>query len=185
MKATELKLVSELMKNSRRSDRELAKTVGVSQPTVGRMIKKLQKEGIIREYTMIPDFKKFGYRIMALTFLKLRKALSREELEKAREITQQKVNESAFGIVMLERGLGLGYDGVIMAFYRDYSEHLEHIKVLRQYSFLESYGMESFLIDLTGEIRYRPLTLSTLANNLLKMKELESEQAEQGSDRKL
>jgi DNA-binding Lrp family transcriptional regulator len=48
VKDVELKLVSELMKNSRRSDREMARVLGLSQPTVGRMIKKLEKEGIIQ-----------------------------------------------------------------------------------------------------------------------------------------
>ena len=64
MKDVELRLISELMKNSRRSDRELAKATGVSQPTISRMIKKLEKERIIKEYTMIPDFVKLGYEIM-------------------------------------------------------------------------------------------------------------------------
>jgi DNA-binding Lrp family transcriptional regulator len=36
MKDIELKLISELMLDSRRSDRELAKVLGVSQPTVSR-----------------------------------------------------------------------------------------------------------------------------------------------------
>jgi DNA-binding Lrp family transcriptional regulator len=170
MKTVELKLISELMKNSRRSDRELASVIGVSQPTVSRMIGKLQKEGVIREYTMIPDFNKLGFRILALTFVKLRKTLSEEELEKAREITKRKINESAFAIVMLERGLGLGYDGVIMAFYRDYSEHLEHRKVLQQYPFLDLNGMESFLISLDDKIHYRLLTLSALVKNELETK---------------
>ena len=67
MKDTELKLVSELMKNSRRSDRELARLIGVSQPTVSRMIKNLEKEGIIQEYTMIPDMIKLGIEIVAIT----------------------------------------------------------------------------------------------------------------------
>jgi DNA-binding Lrp family transcriptional regulator len=48
VKDVELKLVSELMKNSRRSDREMARVLGLSQPTVGRMIKKLEKR---RNYT--------------------------------------------------------------------------------------------------------------------------------------
>ena len=39
----ELKIVSELMKNSRRSDRELPKAVGLSQPSVSRIIRKLEK----------------------------------------------------------------------------------------------------------------------------------------------
>ena len=52
VKDVELKLVSELMKNSRRSDRELARVLGLSQPTVGRMIKKLEKR---RNYTRVYD----------------------------------------------------------------------------------------------------------------------------------
>ncbi|MFZ0965605.1 MAG: Lrp/AsnC family transcriptional regulator, partial [Candidatus Bathyarchaeia archaeon] len=60
MKKVELNLISELMKNSRQSDRNLAKVIGVSQPTVTRIRNKLEKEGYIREYTMIPDFSKLG-----------------------------------------------------------------------------------------------------------------------------
>jgi DNA-binding Lrp family transcriptional regulator len=67
MKETELKLISELMKNSRRSDRELAKAIGTSQPTVSRMIQKLEKQGIISEYTMIPDFTKLGYSLLTIS----------------------------------------------------------------------------------------------------------------------
>lgn len=101
-------MIAELMKNSRRSDRELAKAIGVSQPTITRLIKKLEKEGYIKEYTMIPDFRKLGYELMALIFIKLKNTLSSEEAEKAREITQESLSKSAFGIVMLERGIGLG-----------------------------------------------------------------------------
>jgi len=69
LKEVELRLVGELMKNSRRSDRELAKALKVSQPTVSRMIKKLEKEGVIQEYTMIPNFSKLGYEIMGASFI--------------------------------------------------------------------------------------------------------------------
>jgi DNA-binding Lrp family transcriptional regulator len=48
IKNVKLELISERMKNSRRSDRDLAKAIGVSQPTVSRMIKKLENEGIIK-----------------------------------------------------------------------------------------------------------------------------------------
>jgi DNA-binding Lrp family transcriptional regulator len=67
MKDTELKLISELMKNSRRSDRELAKVIDSTQPTVTRMRRKLEKSGIIKEYTMIPDFNKLGYKLCSIT----------------------------------------------------------------------------------------------------------------------
>jgi DNA-binding Lrp family transcriptional regulator len=41
MKELEGKWLSELLKNSRRSDRELAKAIGVSQPTTTRLRTKL------------------------------------------------------------------------------------------------------------------------------------------------
>jgi len=64
MKKIMMRLLLELMKDSKRSDRELAKVLGVSQPTVSRMRSRLVKEGIIREFTVIPNFVKMGYEIM-------------------------------------------------------------------------------------------------------------------------
>lgn len=52
MKEFELKLISELMKNSRRSDRDLAKAIGSSQPTVTRNRHRLEQQGIIKQYTI-------------------------------------------------------------------------------------------------------------------------------------
>jgi DNA-binding Lrp family transcriptional regulator len=170
MKDVELKLVSELMKNSRRSDRELAKAVGVSQPTVSRLVKRLEKDGLIKEYTMIPDFRKLGYQLLALTFVKLREPLGSEETDKARKIAKQELEESPYGIVLLERGIGLGYDGVIVGLYEDYAAYTEHRNKLREYPFLEVTDVEGFLISLDDEVHYRPLTLQTLAKQLLAMK---------------
>jgi len=55
MKEKMRRLVSELLKDSKRSDRELAQILKVSQPTVTRMRQTLVKEGIIREFTVILD----------------------------------------------------------------------------------------------------------------------------------
>lgn len=44
VKDVDLKLLSELMKNSRRIDRELAKIIGVSQPTVSAELEQALKE---------------------------------------------------------------------------------------------------------------------------------------------
>ena len=63
MRKIEWKLISELMKNSRRSDRDLAKVIGKSQPTVTRTRTRLEKQGYIKEYTMLPDFQKLGFEI--------------------------------------------------------------------------------------------------------------------------
>jgi DNA-binding Lrp family transcriptional regulator len=168
MKEIELKLVSELMKNSRRSDRQLSRVLGISQPTVTRVRTRLEKEGVIKEYTMIPDFRKIGYHLLGLTFIKLKRTIAPEEVDEARKRGEQALGKSRFGIVMLERGLGLGYDGVIVAYYKDYSDYAEHKKVLAAYPLLraEISDAEGFLISLDDEVRYRPLTFKSLARLL-------------------
>ena len=62
-----VKLLFELIKNSKRSDRDLAKTLNISQPTVTRLRKTLEKEAI-EQYTVIPDLSYMGFEIVALTF---------------------------------------------------------------------------------------------------------------------
>ena len=162
MKKVELKLISELMKNSRQSDRNLAKVIGVSQPTVTRIRNKLEKEGYIREYTMIPDFSKLGYKIMAITFA-LSRSLEKEEAEKAGKTLADSVKDKQFEFIMLERGDGLGFDGVVISLHEDYASYLKVLEWLRQFDFLEMKKINSFLINLKDNVRYRPLTFSTLA----------------------
>jgi len=162
MKKVELNLISELMKNSRQSDRDLARTIGVSQPTVTRIRNKLEKEGYIREYTMIPDFSKLGYKIMAITFA-LSRFLAKEEAERARKTIADSVKEKHFEFIMLERGDGLGFDGVIISLHEDYASYLKVSEWLRQFDFLDVEKINSFLINLEDNVRYRPLTFSTLA----------------------
>jgi len=169
MKDVEKKLIAELMRNSRRSDRELSKVIGVSQPTVSRIVKRLEKEGLIREYTMIPDFQKLGYELVALTFVKLDKTLTQEQIEKAREAAREWLKQNRVPIVMLERGMGLGYDGVLVSLHENYTSYTEHMNQLRTFTFLELAHMESFIISLDDKIRYRPLTLKIVADHLLKM----------------
>ena len=170
LKGVELRLVSELMKNSRRSDRELARAIGTSQPTVSRTIKKLQKQGIIKEYTMIPDFTKLGYKILAITFVKLNKALSQEQIEEARRIVKESMDTEALEAVMIERGLDFGSDLVFITYHEDYSSHVKFVVRLKQSGFLTIEEARSFLVSLEDKVRYRLLTLSALATSVQRMK---------------
>lgn len=165
MKETEFKLISELMKDARRSDRDLAKVIGASQPTVSRLRTKLEKEGIIREYAMIPDFHKIGYEILAVTFLKLKGSLSGDELSKIRTLARERMQKSPYDMIMMEKGMGLGYDGMTITFHKDYSAYMEFRGFLRGYPFLENVT-DSFLVDLSDKEQYLPLTLSVLAKHM-------------------
>jgi DNA-binding Lrp family transcriptional regulator len=162
MKNVELRLIAELMKNGRKSDRELAKAIGVSQPTVTRTRSRLEREGIIKEYTIIPDFSKIGYSIMAITFA-LSRSLDNEQVQKTRKILADSVKDKQFEFIMLEKGDGLGFDGVIISLHEDYASYLKVLEWLRQFDFLEIKRTSSFLINLEDEVRYRSLTFSALA----------------------
>ena len=174
MKETELKLIAELMKDARRSDRDLAKTIGASQPTVSRLRTKLEKEGIVQEYAMIPDFHKLGFEILALTFIKVRSVLDPNRVERVHAFVDERMKKTPFDIVMIEKGMGLGYDGVMISFHRDYSSFMDFRNFLRQYH-LQDNTTDSFLVDLSDTKRYFPLTLSVLARHLRSSKEEKKE----------
>ena len=174
MKESELKLVSELIKNSRRSDRELARVIGVSQPTVSRNIKKLEKEGVIKEYTMIPDFSMLGYEIMAVTFISINPKLGPQEADKARATAHELMKEAPGNIIMLERGIGLNRTAAFISFHKNYSDYTRFIQQCKQASTTQAFvqeNVESFLINLKDKVRYRPLTLRVLADHILGINE--------------
>ncbi len=120
VKDSELKLISELMKNSRRSDRELAKAIGVSQPTISRTIKKLEKEGYIHEYTMIPDFSKLGFEILAITLLRRPKGVSAAELDKLMAMGREIARKKGMKTILALRGMGLSYDVAVISVHESY-----------------------------------------------------------------
>jgi len=110
-----LSLLLELLKDSKRSDRELAKVLGVSQPTVTRMRSRLVKEGMIREFTVIPDFVKMGYEIMVITCFRAKYKV--ELVEKAEKWVKKYPNA-----IFVARAQGMGKNGVMVSLHKDYSD---------------------------------------------------------------
>jgi DNA-binding Lrp family transcriptional regulator len=171
MKDVELKLIAELMKNSRRSDRELAKAVGVSQPTVSRLISKLQKNGAIKEYTMIPDFHMLGFNLMAIVMIKL-KGIPSEELHELFSAAQELDNKERRPYLLMMEGIGLGKDLVIISFHKDYGDYNNFMRNVKESAnskmkaYVNAEDIHGFLIDLTYEGHYQPLTFSRMVANL-------------------
>lgn len=168
VKDAELKLISELMKNSRRSDRELAKAIGVSQPTIGRMIKKLEKEGHIQGYTMMPDFSKIGFEILAFTFAKLKHLLTPVDLEKARKDVHGVLNKENASVILGMSGMGCDADRVLVSFHEHYSAYLSFIRFIKSQSLVEIDGVKSFIVNLVGEKHFLPLNFTSSAGYILK-----------------
>ncbi len=168
LKNVEVRLIAELMKNSRRSDRELARVTGVAQPTVSRTIKKLEHAGIIKEYTIVPDFQKLGYEIMGITTAKIRTEPSKEELEKIRKVASELDKNNPSASLMAVSGLGRKSDRAFITFYKDYSDYTRAMKLTKQIPLLDADNLDTFLVRLDDETNYRILSMSAIAQHLLK-----------------
>lgn len=122
------KLLIELLRNSKESDRKLAKKLGVSQPTITRTRNKIESEGLIRSYTIIPDWRKLGFEIFALTFTKMDpKVVSEELIGNVREYAAKFPNA-----IFAASGEGLGMTGVIISLHKDYRDYARKLGLFRK-----------------------------------------------------
>ena len=156
MKKKMLRLLLELLKNSKRSDREIAKVLGVSQPTITRMRQRLVKEGAIQEFTVIPDFVKMGYEIMAITLTKSKMNLDPQEIGKATKVVLANPN-----IIFVAQAEGMGKNGVMISIHKSFSDFHNFLKDLisETKGYIENH--ETMLIPLKGNI-VKPLSLTYL-----------------------
>jgi len=67
-----------LVRNSRRSDRESAKILKVSQPTITRKRAFIEKE-FIESFTAILKWSKIGYNLFVITLVKIKANIAAEE----------------------------------------------------------------------------------------------------------
>lgn len=155
MKRAMEKLLFELLKDSKRSDRELAKVLKVSQATVSRMRNTLVRDGLIRQFTIIPDFAKMGFEILAITSFKSKR--SKEVADRAIKWTMAKPN-----IIFAARAEGMGKNGVVISIHKNYTDYSNFLTEITSEgkSIIEDY--DTLLISFRGFIA-KPFSLKYLA----------------------
>jgi len=156
------RLLIELLRNSKQSDRKLAKKLGVSQPTITRNRAKLERENYIRDYTIIPDWRKLGFEIFALTFVQMDpKVVSQELIGKIRDYASKFPNS-----FFASTGEGMGMTGVIMSLHKNYRDYSQKLAVFRQDwgQFMEN--IQSFIM-VTNEGVIKDFSFKYLDEDLL------------------
>ncbi len=159
MKETERRLFHELIKNSKSSDRELAKMLGVSQPTITRTRKRLENQ-LISEYTIIPVWEKFGFEIMAFIYGKTQVPMKEDQeklIAKAREWMNKHPN-----VIFSSSGHGMRMNSVTISFHRNYTCFS---KFLSKYmTFWGEYlvNVETFLVSVEGGTILKPFSFRYL-----------------------
>jgi DNA-binding Lrp family transcriptional regulator len=163
LKPIDYKLLFELMKDSHRSDRQLAKALGVSQPTVTRR-RAMIEENFIEGYTIIPKFGKIGFEIAAFTFLKskLKQKTGQERDKAAKTLEEWYLNQP--NVLLVADGRGMGWDAVCVSLHKNFSDFAEFIKA--QDSELSEWIIENqtFNADLKAGTAIKPFHLKYLAN---------------------
>ena len=161
LKPIDYKLLFELMKNSHRSDRQLAKALGVSQPTVTRRRSMLEKN-YIEGYTIIPKFGKMGFEIAAFTFLKskLKQKTGQEKDKALKKLNEWYMNQP--NVLLVQDGRGMGWDAICVSMHKSFSDFAEFIRA--QDSELSDWIIESqtFHANLNPGITIKPFHLKYL-----------------------
>jgi len=158
------------MKNSKISDRELAKTVGVSQPTVSRRRARLEKEGLL-DYTAIPDFRKLGFQIMAFSFSKWTPEALAELLDKEDFVKQVQRFFSRFPNVIFATtgGSGLGgMDSASISVHKDYDDYTKFMKEIKRDWGKNVAAFDSFIFSLGSDDVVRPITFKHIGEYINK-----------------
>ena len=159
LKPIDYRLLFELMKDSHRSDRQIAKALGVSQPTVTRR-RALLEENFIEGYTIVPKFGKIGFEIVAFTFLK-------NKLERKTDEAFQKLKDWYMkqpNVILVQEGRGMGWNLLCISLHNCYSDYAAFMRM--HDAELSDYVVESqtFHADLNPGVTIKPFSLKYLSN---------------------
>lgn len=164
LKEIDYKILSELMANAKVSDRQLARKLGVSQPTVSRRRVKLERE-LINGYTVFPKWGELGYTILAVTLVKIKTAIATKDRymavrERAREWLKNHPN-----VILASGCRGSGVDSIMISLHRNYGDYDTFMRNQRLElgDLLEN--VQSSIVNLAGDEVIRPLHLKYLAEH--------------------
>ncbi len=162
LKPLDYQLLFELMKDSHRSDRQLAKALGISQPTVTRR-RAMLEDSTIEGYTVIPKFGQIGFELVVFTFMKT-KLNQKKGAEKEETFTKMKEwYLKQPNVVTVLDGQGFGWNAICVSLHENYTGYAEFLRTMEsELSDIVS-ETQSFHADLKPGVLIKPFHLKYLA----------------------
>jgi DNA-binding Lrp family transcriptional regulator len=163
LKPIDYKILSDLLRDSDISDRQLAKKLGKSQPTITRRRSRLEKT-MMEGYTIIPRLREMGFEIVAITFIAgKRNHLTGSKFEQAQEKARAWHSKHP-NVLYAAAGQGMGWSGVVVSVHTSYSDYVK-FKNEHDSEFREVLAdTQSFLVDLNPKTTLKPFHLKYLAD---------------------
>jgi len=140
MKRREKEILIHLLKNSKLSDREVAKKLKTSQSTVTRTRHKLEKR-FINSYTIVPNLSNLGINLIAFTFASCPTPTS-DLMRKIRKFIEDEPN-----VVFAGHGEGIGKTGFIVSFHNNFSDYTDFVRRARLNCAGFGETVESFIVS--------------------------------------
>ncbi len=123
----DLRILSELAQNSRRSSREIARRLGLSVGTVANRIERMKEEGVIKRFTVDLDYEKLGYDITVVVDV---------YISKGNVVEVEKEIASLPGVLAVYDVTG-DFDAVVLARFRNRAELSDFTKKLMSMEHVE------------------------------------------------
>ncbi len=155
------KLLFALIRNSKRSDRELAKALQISQPTVTRLRKILEREAI-KQYTVIPSLSYLGFDIIAFTFSRT-KQLVHPLWDKGKKWAAEQPS-----VMYVSTGQGMDADVVMVSAHKDYADFVKFYQNFRRDWGDSLQSFRTFLISVKGSVQLKAFSLNCLVESCTK-----------------
>jgi len=141
-----LEVLKALLEDCKRSDRDIAKAIGISQPTVTRSRQYLNKKGYVQGYTAIPDLSMIGLEIIAFNVMDLMKPENPKVVEGLK-----KDDRVIYALT------GPGGHALVISAHKNYTDYSE---------FTSKHPVPIFtFITVTSQKPIKPLSLSQLIKN--------------------
>lgn len=150
----------ELIKNSKKSDREIAKKLKISQPTVTRIRKKLEKS-IIKSYTTIPILPEIGVNLISFNFGTC------HNQKKDIDVCLRQIIKTDPRVLFRASGEGMGKTCLIVALHKDYRGYVQFLSNMRSQCRGVKTHFDSFVAPTTKE---HVLDFATPVTHLLREK---------------
>ena len=140
---TDRRILAELLRDSRRSYRAIARRAGVSVGTALSRIRKLEKSGVIKGYSVLLDHEKLGYQLTVLAEI----TVSKGKLLEMEEAISKLPNTCAVYDVT-----GLT-DAVVLAKFRSRDELSRFTKNLLSMPFIDRSNTHVVLTTVKEDLR--------------------------------
>ncbi len=137
------KLLGELLKDSKRSYRELAKAIGVSAATVINHVQRLESAGVITDYSVRLDHERLGYELTVITEITVSKG---KLLETEEEISKIPNACAVYDITGLT-------DAMVVAKFKSRSDLSEFTKKLLAMPYVERTNTHVVLTTMKEDFR--------------------------------